>query len=566
MIEVGYKYRFFGEDAEIAARELGIYAHVDHNFVTASVPTYRLNVHVRRLVNVGYKVGVVKQTETAAIKSHGAKPLGPFSRGLSALYTKATLEAAEDMGSGEEEGCGSCSNYLICVVERESKECGVESGFDVRIGFVAVEISTGDVVHGEFNDNVMRAALEAVMMSLSPAEILIGEPISRQTEKLLIAYAGPTSNVRVERASRDCFKDGGALAEIMTSYENSDEDKFIDPHGQILEIPKPRKNHLGIEGIMAMPGLAVQALALTLRHLKQFGLERVLYLGASFRTFSSNIEMTLSANALQQLEVLKNNFDGSEAGSLLGAMKHTLTSFGSRLLRHWVTHPLCDRSSISARLDAVSEIAELMGTCALQNFDDANKQERSNANVKVNYLLSSVLISLGRSPDIQRGITRIFHRTATPTEFITVIHAILYAGKQLEQLEVGNRENNGEVQRVRTTLLKRLILTASSSTVVGHSAKLLSVLNKDAADKGDHENLFVVSDGEFPEVARARTSVQVAKGKLDLLIGLYRKQLGIRNLEFMSVSGSTHLIEVILYQYMLNLIINVKVSDSRFLV
>ena len=54
---------------------------------------------------------------------------------------------------------------------------------------------------------------------------------------------------------------------------------------------------------MSMPDLAVQALALTIRHLKQFGFERILCKGASFRPFSSNMEMTLSANALEQLEV-----------------------------------------------------------------------------------------------------------------------------------------------------------------------------------------------------------------------------------------------------------------------
>lgn len=54
---------------------------------------------------------------------------------------------------------------------------------------------------------------------------------------------------------------------------------------------------------MAMPDLALQALALTIRHVKQFGFERIICLGASFRPFSNNMEMTLSANALQQLEV-----------------------------------------------------------------------------------------------------------------------------------------------------------------------------------------------------------------------------------------------------------------------
>lgn len=52
-----------------------------------------------------------------------------------------------------------------------------------------------------------------------------------------------------------------------------------------------------------MPELAVQALALTIRHLKQFGFERILCSGA-LRPLSSNIEMTLSANTLQQLEVI----------------------------------------------------------------------------------------------------------------------------------------------------------------------------------------------------------------------------------------------------------------------
>lgn len=187
MVEVGYKYRFFAEDAEIAARVLGIYAHLDHNFMTASVPTFRLNVHVRRLVSAGYKVGVVKQTETAAIKAHGANKLGPFGRGLSALYTKATLEAAEDVGGGED-GCGGETNYLVCVVEKrvleKNLECGVESSFEVSIGMVAVEISTGDVVFAELNDNFMRSGLEALVLSLSPAELLLGEPLSKQTEKV----------------------------------------------------------------------------------------------------------------------------------------------------------------------------------------------------------------------------------------------------------------------------------------------------------------------------------------------------------------------------------------------
>ncbi|KAH7848195.1 hypothetical protein Vadar_011039 [Vaccinium darrowii] len=553
MVEVGYRYRFFGKDAENAARVLGIFAHVDHNFLTASVPTFRLNVHVRRLVSAGYKVGVVKQSETAAIKAHGSNRLGPFCRGLSALYTKATLEAAEDVGGGEE-GCGSSSNYLVCVVEKgvgggEDGEGGKESRFDVRIGVVGVEISTGDVVYGEFNDNFMRAGLEALILSLSPAELLLGEPLSKQTEKLLLAYAGPASNVRVERASRYCFNEGGAIAEVMALYENTSENGLGGQQEEGTEVTVQGHKHMAIEGVMAMPDFTVQALALLIRHLKQFGFERVLSLGASFRPFSGNMEMTLSANSIQQLELLKNNSDGSESGSLLQCMNHTLTIFGSRLLRHWVSHPLCDRNMILARLDAVSEIAESMGSSkasrSLSNIDEEGF-DFTIVQPDFSYVLSSTLTTLGRSPDIQRGITRIFHRTATASEFVAVIQALLVAGKQLQQLHVEEEDKSESVSRktVHSVLLRKLILTASSSTVISHSAKLLSALNKEAADRGDLLNLFDISSGQFPEVAEAGTTVQLAKEKLDSMIVLHRKQLRMQKLEFMSVAGTTHLIEM----------------------
>ncbi|CAN1264858.1 DNA mismatch repair protein MSH3 [Linum perenne] len=553
MIEVGYKYRFFGEDAGVASRVLGIYAHVNHNFLTAR-----------------YKVGVVKQTETAAIKAHGENRTGPFCRGLSALYTKATLEAAEGMGE-KEEGCGGESNYMCCVVEK-NEDCGI----DVKIGIVGVEISTGDVVYGEFSDGIMRNGLEALVLGLAPAELLLGDPLSKPTEKLLLAYAGPASNVRVERISRDCFRDGDALAEVMSLYENVDEDKLVDDEKKIVELAERESSQQVVEGIMNMPDLAIQGLALTIRHLKQFGFERILCNGASFRPLSCSTKMNLSANTLQQLEILRNNSDGSESGSLLNILSNTLTIYGSRLLRQWVTHPLCDRNLIYARLDAVSEIVDSMSSCKSSRMIgdlDEDGPEITSVQNDLYYLLSSVLTTLGRLPDIQRGITRIFHRTATPKEvftrqswtcflhyaisialfwslyvlhvYLTVIEAILYAGKQLKRLCVQEHNNHSDqTSSIRSVLLGTLISTVSSSSVVYTAAKLLSSVNKDAADQGDLLNLVLVSDGQFSEVAKARKAVQLAEEKLDSLLPLYRKQLCARKLEFISVSGITHLIEL----------------------
>jgi len=41
--------------------------------------------------------------------------------------------------------------------------------------------------------------------------------------QLVLEYAGPASEVRMERISRDCFRDGGALAEVVAFYKAKSE-------------------------------------------------------------------------------------------------------------------------------------------------------------------------------------------------------------------------------------------------------------------------------------------------------------------------------------------------------
>ncbi|KAL5650642.1 hypothetical protein ACJX0J_041451 [Zea mays] len=103
--------------------------------------------------------------------------------------------------------------------------------------------------------------------------------------------------------------------------------------------------------------------------------------------------------------------------------------------------------------------------------------------------------------------------------FVGVIQSILTSGKQLQKLVL---EDIGIVssphKSVHSPLLRRLINTASSSTILNSAVKLLSCLNKDAADQGDMLNLFIASVDQFPEVAEGHVNVKMAEHKLDLLI------------------------------------------------
>ena len=66
LLQVGYKFRFFGEDAEIAASTCNIFCYPDRNFMTASIPVPRLHVYVRRLVAAGHKVRFQNCTQSSA--------------------------------------------------------------------------------------------------------------------------------------------------------------------------------------------------------------------------------------------------------------------------------------------------------------------------------------------------------------------------------------------------------------------------------------------------------------------------------------------------------------------
>ncbi len=93
-----------------------------------------------------------------------------------------------------------------------------------------------------------------------------------------------------------------------------------------------------------------------------------------------------------------------------------------------MTHPLLDHALIKARLDAVTEIMDSMSSvgvsmaevptfsCSGWDSGHTGALRRQQQNLGQHGLLASLLMSLGKLPDVQRGITRIFLRTATAAE------------------------------------------------------------------------------------------------------------------------------------------------------
>ncbi|KAF1784517.1 P-loop containing nucleoside triphosphate hydrolase [Phytophthora cactorum] len=118
LFECGYRMRIFGEDAEVstkisvtnltvhkkiivwwrifqsAATVLGIRAQQHKNFLETSVPVHRTLFHARRLVHAGFKVGVVKQVDSVAMRAANKAP-GAQRKPLERQYTRSTKKRRE---------------------------------------------------------------------------------------------------------------------------------------------------------------------------------------------------------------------------------------------------------------------------------------------------------------------------------------------------------------------------------------------------------------------------------------------------------------------------------------
>ncbi|XP_072038538.1 DNA mismatch repair protein Msh3-like [Amphiura filiformis] len=521
-VECGYRYRFFGEDAEIAAKELNIYCHLDHNFMVASIPVHRLFVHARRLVAKGYKVGVVKQTETAALKKAGDNRNAPFKRKLTALYTKSTMigedldpsNNASDASEGEVElssSSYSSSNYLLCVSEFLKKGTKTEKPENVQFGLVAVQPATGDIVYDCFHDNSQLSELDTRLHHIQPVELLVAMDISDKADKLLRDFSTSSprddDRVRIERMASDNFEHSAAFEEVSAFYKSCADETSQEVKEQSQKVSDR------LQQIINLPVPVICCLAALLKYLKEFKLHRVLKEASNFTPFSAATQvMKLNACALRNLEIFKNQTDGSSQGSLFWVLNHTSTKFGSRMLHKWLSQPLMDAGLIHNRQEAISEILE------------SDSQALATA--------KDLLI---KAPDIEKGLCSIYHKKCSTAEFVTVVKCLHRISTSLVTVQ-----SMAESQ-LKSDLLKT-VFTQVPALLEGMKSYLDAVDEKAAKD-GDKTKLFV-DTSSFPAVKQCQEDIEGVIGELRDHRREVRKVLRQPSLDYITVSGLEFLVEV----------------------
>lgn len=501
-IECGYKYRFFGEDAEIAAKVLKITCNPDHNFMTASIPTHRLLVHVKRLVSAGYKVGVVKQTETAALKAASDNKSSVFTRHLTDLYTKSTL-IEKDVLDHEEtisDNCTISSQYLMCICELPGQE-KVKGKNLMHIGLVAIQPATGEVIYDCFDDNITRSRLETGITHLQPVEVILPVTLSKPTKDLFqhltsISFSDD-DRMRIENLNDDKFVYQTAFENITTFYGDQETTDGV----------------CHLQEVIRLPPAVTCCLSALIDYLSDFKLQKILKVTSYFKPFSlESSYLKLPAKTVQNLELFQNLTTRQTKGSLFWVLDHTTTSFGKRLLHSWVSHPLLKIRDIEERQEAIGELLSNHCEC-----------------------FSAMKASLVKLPDLEKGLVTIVYKKCTPLEFVSISNSLQ---KISEEYHI---QKNMFLKDVKSQMLKEIV--DEIPELLGDIGVFSNALNLEALKSNNKTNLFI-NETQFPDIVEQKSAIKGIRREIDEYRKTVQQILKVPSFTYSTVSGVEFLIEV----------------------
>ncbi|PYI27536.1 DNA mismatch repair protein msh3 [Aspergillus indologenus CBS 114.80] len=523
VVEVGYKFRFFGEDARIAAKELSIVcipgklrfdehpseAHLDR-FASASIPVHRLHVHVKRLVAAGHKVGIVRQIETAALKAAGDNRNAPFERKLTSLYTKGTyIDDVDGLeGPAASGGASPATGYLLCITETNAKGWGNDE--KVQVGIVAVQPATGDIIYDDFEDGFMRTEIETRLLHIAPCEVLIVGELSRATEKLVKHLSGSKLNVfgdktRVERAPKSKTAAAESHSHVSSFYAGRMKAASAEDDVQASSL---------LQKVVNLPEQITICLSAMIMHLQEYGLEYVFQLTKYFQHFSSRSHMLLNGNTLMSLEIYQNQTDHTTKGSLFWTLDRTQTRFGQRLLRKWVGRPLLDKTALEARVNAVEELQSPEKTIMVE---------------RLKILFAKI------KTDLEKSLIRIYYGKCTRPELLTVLQTMQMIAQEFADIKSAADAGfeSPEIGEAITSL----------PTILNDVVSFLDKINMHAA-RNDDKYAFFREAEETEDISDHKLGIASVEHDLQEHRNVAGEKLGKKSVEYKSVAGIDYLIEV----------------------
>ena len=344
---MGDFYELFYEDAKTASRVLDITLtkrgkSEGTDVPMCGVPFHAYESYLAKLVKQGFKVAICEQMENPAdAKKRGSAAL--VRRDVIRVVTAGTLTEETLLDAKK-------NNYLMACVLVGSE-----------LGLSWVDLSTGDFMTALTTPNELLSFLSG----LECAELLVSESFAKDMQTQLYDYRHVTTTLPDVR-----FSYTNALERLKQSFQVASLDSF----GDFSRVE-----------VMAA-GAVLDYIVLTQK--------------ASFPRLKAPVRrqeeacMQIDAGTRRSLELF--NAFSENGTSLLSCIDRTKTAAGGRLLRQYLSSPLCSVEAIKRRQDMVAF------------FVDAEKTR------------SDCIELLKQVPDLERVLGRVALRRAGPRDLAQI--------------------------------------------------------------------------------------------------------------------------------------------------
>ena len=338
LYRMGDFYELFFEDAQEASRLLDITlttrgSSAGQPIKMAGVPYHAVEQYLARLVKLGLSVAICEQIGDPATSK------GPVERQVARIITPGTVTDSALLDERREA-------YVMAALPQPD-----------RIGLAWLSLASGRFCVAEIRPSELSSFIERIQ----PAELLWPEEAGATLDLgKLVTKRLPLWQFDFDAAQR-------TLTQQLAAHD------------------------LSGFGVAEMP-VALAAAGALLSYVKQTQRASLPHI-VSIQAERQSEYVLLDAVTRRNLE-LTETIRGEAAPTLLSLLDTTSTAMGTRMLRHWLHHPLRNRTLIAARLEAVAALQQGSPTPCY----------------------TSLLQLLRGMADIERIVARVALRTARPRD------------------------------------------------------------------------------------------------------------------------------------------------------
>ncbi|MBA3945537.1 MAG: DNA mismatch repair protein MutS [Herpetosiphonaceae bacterium] len=280
---------------------------------------------VHRLLQRGYRVVLVEQVDEPAMA--GVLPKKTIKRAVVRVFTPGTLVELDLLDRGT-------NNYLAAVI--------VDHGV---FGLSYCDVSTAEFAATEFHGPQARSRLEAELIRLQPAEILVTDDHAG-TSTIPLPLHGSSQGV-AEAARPTAWTRGNLTIWPAWHWDLTNATESLTQQFNTAS--------LAGFGLTGLPQ-ATRAAGVVIQYLRETHRASVAQID-HIRTMHHDAAMLLDPQTQRNLELLA-PIGARKRGALVDLLDQTLTPMGGRLLRRWIAQPLTDLAPLEARQDAVTRYVE----------------------------------------------------------------------------------------------------------------------------------------------------------------------------------------------------------------